>query len=119
MVSVGLLAAAAPAVAAPNPRVKQFCTAALADKSGNPYSLEKSTAQVRANSARTLAKLAPTKTVKKDLKTIAALLRSIASGAIVPPTDHDALASLPRFQRYAVAAGRITVYVLTACAPSG
>lgn len=118
LVCMGLLALSAPAGAGLSDKEQEFCTA-LTETSATPVDdpggLDPSSAENSAEQFRELAKVAPTKRMKKDLKIMAAFFSSVAD---IDKDDDSAIAAVLTsrgFRRYAVAAGRVSQYLLTTC----
>ncbi len=116
LVCMGLLAMSAPAGAGLSDKEQEFCTAlneTSATPVDDPGGLDPSSAENSADRFRELARSAPTKRMKKDLKIMAAFFDDVAD--LDDASDRAAVFASRGFRRYALAAGRVAQYLLTTC----
>jgi hypothetical protein len=120
LVVAGVVASGAPAGAGSGltPKQERFCTAFSETDStpADPSGLDGDSAHQSADNFRSLAKVAPTRKVKRALKTTAAFFDAAGDAADSgDAAETTALVTSSRYRGYVKAIGRVSKYYLGVC----
>ncbi|MSO79866.1 MAG: hypothetical protein EXQ79_09725 [Acidimicrobiia bacterium] len=118
LVSAGVIATAIPAGAGLSDAEDRFCTAVY--KAGQGISedpTDNSQAEQVADYYRDLAKVAPKKSIKKALKTVARYYDEFADIDVENAGDVRDLLGSGTYLRYARASSKVSLYIVKTCIP--